>query len=106
MKKFLVAACAIGAALLTSACADDSYNRHGSMAVAYSGYYDDAYGPFYDGYWGGDEGHGYSAMTGQQVSRDEAHHFRHDHFNGYHAVQGHRHDSGHGDWDRHDGDHR
>ena len=106
MKKFLVTACAIGAALLTSACASDGYYHHGGMGVAYDGYYDDAYGPFYDGYWGGDGAFYYSTGQGGQYRRDDAHHFRHDNFNGFHSVQGHPHDGGHHDGDHHDGDHR
>jgi len=99
MKKILVATLAAGAALLTAACADDGYYRHGPMAVSYDGYYDDAYGPFYDGYWGGDGFFYYSSGPGGHFRRDTGHHFRHDNFNGFHSVQGHP--QGGGDRGRH-----
>ena len=52
MKPMLIV---IGAALALSGCADYGHSGYGGGAsTAYNAYYDDAYGPFYDGYWDGD----------------------------------------------------
>jgi hypothetical protein len=100
MNRLLTVACAAGAALMLVGCADGGYyhHDHGPMAVAYDGFYDDGYGPFYDGYWGDDGAFYYSDGPGHAYRRDDAHHFRHDNpGQGFHAVQGHPHG--------HDGDH-
>ena len=93
MKKLIIAACAAGAALLLSACGDDGFyhHHHDVAAISWDGYYDDAYGPFYDGYWGDDGFFYYTDAEGHPYHRDDAHHFRHDAFNGFHEVHGHHH---------------
>jgi len=77
----------MGAAIGLAACEED-YHHHGFFAggdVAYAdGYYDDFYGPFYDGYWGdGDVFHYRTARDGD-FRRDDAHHFTRTAGNGFH----------------------
>jgi hypothetical protein len=96
-KLMLVAGLAVILAPL-GACAGDEYARSaGGLGVSvayadgpmgYDGYYDDAYGPFYDGYWGGDGAYYYSSGEGQAYHRDGGHHFRHDSNAGFHPVHG------------------
>jgi hypothetical protein len=57
-------------------------------AVSFDGYYDDAYGPFYDGYWGPGGYFYYSDARGHPFRRDEAGHFRHEAGPGFHPVHG------------------
>ncbi len=98
MKRLASLAAATLAAASLGACMDDMGYHHGPYAGAYiSGYYDDAYGPFYDGYWG--DGGVFYYRTGPtgEFRRDDAHHFRHDAGQGFHNFrapdgQGH-HDS-------------
>ncbi len=88
----------IGAAALAAlagGCADYGYNGggvdvayYGPAAVGFDGYYDDAYGPFFDGYWA-DDGFYYRTNDHDQYHRDTGGHFRHDAAAGFHAVQGH-----------------
>lgn len=53
----------------------------------YDGYYDGAYGPFVDGYWGGDGAFWY--MDGDRAfHRDDAGHFRRDASGGFNHVHG------------------
>ena len=102
MKKLMLAALAAGGALLIAGCADEGYYHHGPMAVGYDGYYDDAYGPFYDGYWADDGFFYYSDAPGHAYRRDDVHHFRRDVGPGFHQVQGHPHGGDHDhDGDRH-----
>lgn len=74
--------------------------------VGYDGYYDDYYGPIYDGYWGDGDTFYYRAHRGGRWMADRDHHFRHDMGGpGYHHMQGRGHPPHnwrHGD---HDGDH-
>lgn len=108
MKRLLLAL-SLGAAVLgVSACAGaygpDSgrglaYYDHGP--IGFDGFYDDAYGPFYDGYWG-DGGFYYSTGEGRPYQLDRGNHFRHDAFDGFHAFHGGMHagamrGGGHGD---------
>jgi hypothetical protein len=63
----------------------------GVQPVGYDAYYDDAYGPFYDGYWGDDGAFYYCPGSGQPFVRDGGGHFRHDGGGGgggFHAVHG------------------
>jgi len=77
------------AALGLAACADDYGHRsYYGAAIGYDGFYDDAYGPFYDGYWGGDGFFYYSDAAGHPFRRDEGRHFRRDSAAGFHAVHG------------------
>lgn len=53
----------------------------------YEAYYDGAYGPFRDGYWGTD-GFFYYTATGGRWQRDDFHHFRRGAAAGFSHVQG------------------
>ena len=79
----LVAAAAMAASL--SACG--TYHAGGPYAGVYvDGYYDDAYGPVYDGYWGDGDVFYYRAAPDAVFVADSAHHFRRDRFDGYHTF--------------------
>jgi hypothetical protein len=88
MKRVLLSACA---ALALSACASGPGYYGGGDA-----YYDDFYGPYYDGYWGRDGAFWFSDGHGH-MRRDEGGHFSREHpggggFHGVHAHSGfHRH---------------
>jgi hypothetical protein len=90
MKKLLISLAASAVALTISACAGGYYGPGGPVVgpVAYDGFYDDAYGPFYDGYWGGDGAFYYSDGEGHPFHRDTGGHFRHDMAQGFHPVHG------------------
>jgi hypothetical protein len=95
MKRVFLAA---AAALALSACADGGgYGYYPGQTV----YYDDAYGPIYDGYWDNDVFF-YSTGRDHHYVRDEGHHFRRDAAGGFHGVRTHR--GFHRDHD-HDRDH-
>lgn len=104
MRKMLLSA---GAALILAGCAGPGYVGGG---VAYDGYYDNAYGPIYDGYWGDGGVFFYRSGHRGRYIRDTGGHFRRDAQNGYQpmhvngpAFRGHGHGSGGHD---HDHDHR
>ncbi len=88
------------------ACADGSDERRGVAyydhgPTAFDGYYDDAYGPFYDGYWG-DGGFCYSTGEGRGYQLDRSNHFRHDSADGFHPIHGGLHAGAlHGGGDHH-----
>lgn len=84
MKGLLIAAAA-GAALLTSACADDYYGPRHLHGPSYAAYYDDAYGPIYSGRWDSDGFYYRTAPDGAWI-RDGGNHFRRDAYNGYHGM--------------------
>jgi hypothetical protein len=98
MKRLLLAL-AVGAACAgMAACADDYYGGGGGIAYAnhpigYDGYYDDFYGPFYDGYWG-DGGFWYSTGPSVAFTLDRGNHFRHDGGAGFHRFHGGMHRRG------------
>jgi len=76
MKSLILAICA---ALPLAACTTYG-GGHGAVGAsfAYDGFYDDYYGPIYDGYWGdGDVFYYRTAHRGHYV-RDDSHHFYHD----------------------------
>ncbi|HEY0436802.1 MAG TPA: hypothetical protein VGC92_09190 [Phenylobacterium sp.] len=100
--RFIPVFVAVGAALALAACADYGYGGGPRYATGYGydTYYDDAYGPYYGGYWDSDGVFVYSQRRGGPFVRDEAHHFRHDAGSGYHGVRADR--GGH-DRDRRDG---
>jgi hypothetical protein len=64
----------LGVALATLsllACASYDHGRRGGYAsLDYDAYYDDAYGPFYDGYWGDDGGFYYRNGPGRPFGRE------------------------------------
>ncbi|GAA0337232.1 hypothetical protein GCM10009087_54560 [Sphingomonas oligophenolica] len=78
-KNLLVALCTLSA-LPLGACAD-GYGYGGVSAgipYAYNGYYDDFYGPVYDGYWGDDGGFYYrSTAHDRRYRRGDSAHFSH-----------------------------
>jgi hypothetical protein len=89
MHKTLAAvAFAAATALSLAACETTPYD-HGGYAYGYvDGFYDDAYGPWYDGYWGPDDVFYYRAGPSGDFRRDDAHHFRHDMAQGFHTFHG------------------
>jgi len=84
---------AAAAIALLAGCADGGMYGPGPgvAVVGYDGYYDDAYGPFYDGYWGGDGAFYYRNSENDRFHRDTSQHFRRDAANGFHAVHGRPH---------------
>ncbi|MDR3508873.1 MAG: hypothetical protein P4L64_13340 [Caulobacteraceae bacterium] len=92
MKRVVTGLClAVGVALLAGCAYDEGRHSHGGggMSVGYGGYYDDFYGPFHDGYWGGDGYFYYRDRDDHPWRRDDARHFRHEGGQGFHPVQGH-----------------
>lgn len=78
MKKTLVLIGLVLAPLPLAACVEDG---GGGMYIGssypYDGYYDDYYGPIYDGYWGGDGYFYYRHNQGdRRFSRGDRSHFR------------------------------
>jgi hypothetical protein len=80
MKQALLAVCA---ALALSACATGYYGPYGGGGLAY---YDDSYGPFYDGYWGADGFFYFRNGHDHRFIRDDGHHFHHAPGAGFHGV--------------------
>jgi hypothetical protein len=73
--------------LALPACASyDRGYRSGYASLDYDAYYDDAYGPFYDGYWGDDGGFYYRSGRGRPFGRDGGDHFHHSPGGGFHGV--------------------
>ena len=58
----------------------------GPVALGYDAYYDDAYGPFYDGYWGDDGAFYYRGGPGRPFGRDGGGHFHRGPAAGFHGV--------------------
>jgi len=56
--------------------------------IAYDGFYDNYYGPFYDGYWARDGFFYYQRGEHGRFVRDDGRHFRHDGHDGFHPVHG------------------
>lgn len=80
MRRSMVVLSLALSALPLTACVEDGYG-YGSLYVGsaypYSGYYDDYYGPIYDGYWGTDS-YFYYRRSEQDRSyrRGDREHFR------------------------------
>jgi hypothetical protein len=90
MKPVLIALCATSVVAL-SACADDSsfYRPHYAGVTDYDAYYDDFYGPFYDGYWAPGGNYFYRTGPRGRFREDRAMHFHHEGgVAGMHAVHG------------------
>lgn len=88
MKRVLI----VAAALSLSGCAA-GYGSVGYAGgpYAYDGFYDDYYGPIYDGYWGGDGFFYYRGGAHERAfRRGDAAHFRRDAGPGghFHPMQG------------------
>lgn len=69
-----------------SACATDGYYGGGGLGVAY---YDNAYGPYYDGYWQRDRYYYRTHRHGRYL-RDDGHHFLRDRAEGFREYRGRR----------------
>jgi hypothetical protein len=84
MKRLAPIIFAAAATLTLAACESGPYHA-GPVAAGYvDGYYDDAYGPFYDGYWGDGGFFYYRAGPDADFRRDDAHHFRREAGQGFH----------------------
>jgi len=98
MRRLAMFACTFFAvaagATLTSGCADDIYGRGGLTwsSHPYYGWYDNYYGPFYDGYWGTDGYFWFRLHEGEgRFRRDESRHFRRENSSGsdrFHRFEG------------------
>jgi hypothetical protein len=81
------------AATALSACATEVAYGPGPgypvAAVGWDGYYDDYYGPFYDGYWGEDGGFYYRSGPHAGWNKDTGGHFTKEARSGAHPVHGH-----------------
>lgn len=81
------------AAFLLCGCAEGpgygvaGFYGSGPGDYAYNGYYDDYYGPIYDGYWRGDSFY-WRDREGGPMRHDTGQHFRHDAAPGFHHVAG------------------
>jgi hypothetical protein len=82
MKPLALALAIAGAAMILPSCA----TPHFGSRLAYDAYYDDAYGPIYDGYWGDDGAFYYADGVGRPFVRDGGGHFRHGPSGGFHGV--------------------
>src|ERR1700722_12260092 len=67
------------------ACAYDHGRRGGFASLDYDAYYDDAYGPYYDGYWGDDGGFYYRNGPGRPFGPGGGDHFHHAPSGGFHG---------------------
>jgi hypothetical protein len=90
MKNYQRLAVVMTAAIGLAACESDFHHHggmHGGVDVAYvDGYYDDAYGPVYDGYWGDGDVFYYRSSADGDYRRDDAHHFNRSAGNGFHTM--------------------
>ena len=97
MKTLAAITIAAVAAFSLSAC--ETYDHHDRAGVSVGfvdGYYDDAYGPYDEGYWG-DDGVFMYRGSDHQWHHDDAHHFRKDQATGFHTFHS---QDGHADHDR------
>ena len=82
----------LGAALTVSACAGDYYGPRRDYGYAphqsqrYDAYYDGYYGDYTSGRWGDDGRYYYRHGQDSAYYRDDANHFRHDAYAGFHGV--------------------
>lgn len=76
-----LAAATIATAIMLAACAGGPGSGYVGYngGWAYDGYYDNYYGPIYDGYWGDDGYFWYRNSEGGHFHRGDRDHFRHDH---------------------------
>jgi hypothetical protein len=93
MKRLIIALCATIPPALLGGCASYGYGAdvYAGGPYAYDGYYDDFYGPIYDGYWG-DDGFFYfrSGDRDRRFRRGDAAHFSRGSATGtnFHPIQG------------------
>ena len=96
MKRLISGLFAAAAIAGAAGCTENAYDRGygGGMYVSggdyYDGYYDDFYGPIYDGYWVGNDFY-FRDADGHPYQRDDNHHFRREVAPGFHAVHGQMH---------------
>ena len=103
MKKFAPALGAVLALSMLGGCATGFYGSHHGDGFVADAYYDDSYGPYYDGYWGTDGAFYYRDTADHPYVRDDAKHFRPDNAGGsFHHVTAHKAPDG----DHRDGDHK
>ncbi len=95
MKKLVPALCAtVALSMLLGACEttyDGPRDRHDHDAAYVDAYYDDAYGPYNDGYWADDGYFYYRDTADHPYKRDMDKHFRRDMSGGssYHQIRAH-----------------
>lgn len=78
MKRLVIALVASVMPVVVGGCAT-GYDGYGGGPYAFNGYYDDFYGPVYDGYWGNDGFFYYRGGAGERrFRRGDAAHFRRD----------------------------
>jgi len=87
MKSVAMALAIAGLSIALPSCASYPPAQRGHLAaLENSAYYDDAYGAFYDGYWGDDGSFYYCPGPGAPFLRDGGGHFRHSGGAGFHGV--------------------
>ena len=91
MKTVAVFTVAAIAAAALSGCVGAGVTVGGHGAAVGVAYYDDAYGPYYGGYWG-DDGYFYyySDATRVKVVRDNDRHFRREAAEHFHRIEARR----------------
>jgi hypothetical protein len=97
--------CAASLTALTAACAGQGTSlAYADGGGPYDGFYDGYYGPFNDGYWGGD-GFFYNSDGFGGFLPDRGNHFRHTGGSGFHGIHtgGGQHGSGGGGGGNHGG---
>lgn len=81
MKRILIALCVAGSAMTISACAGGygyGTDVYAGGPYGFDGFYDDFYGPIYDGYWGNDDRFYYRRGANEhRFHRGSPEHFRH-----------------------------
>jgi hypothetical protein len=88
----LIGAAAVAVLLAGCAYGDDHHHNFRTAGVDYDGYYDDAYGPITDGYWGSDGVFYFAVGGGHTYRRDDDHHIQRDQAPGRHNIHGHHND--------------
>lgn len=93
MNRLMIALCVALPALPLAACAGGYYGgaAYAGGPYGYSGYYDDYYGPIYDGYWGDDGAFYYrSGAHDRHYRRGDSSHFSRTEARGanFHSFQG------------------
>ncbi len=88
MKRLAPLAFAVAAVAMPLAACETTMASGGPGPYAgyVDGYYDDAYGPFYDGYWGPDAVFYYRSGPHGDYIRDNGGHFRRDGAQGFHTF--------------------
>jgi len=80
-----LAVCAAAAFMMLAGCADGP--ARSEVAAGYGPiYYDDFYGPYWDGLWGADGAFWFSEGPGRPFHRDLDGHFRREASAGFHPV--------------------